>query len=329
MFKQYTKHIAENRNIIYPATFIALVLRGISFAATDNLHVSDGGLLWQFIDQIFTNEYISFVFGLLFTFGIALYVMFLSNKYSLIRVRSNFPYVLVLLLFSFSRDMAFMSPAYISVIILLRCLDILFDSYQVKLASWASFRIAFLLSIGSLFTPSLFLYVFIFWLGFLFMRSFNIKALLASLLGIFLVYWLAAMYSLTFNDINIIYSELLYTWNGMREVSIMQMYIDDVILLGLGMITILIILIDYLGNSYKDKIRVRANIMYLNLMGFLSITGYLFLNEHFQIWLMVTLVACSLSFAHFFALADKKWKMYFFIVATIVYFGVYTYAMLY
>ena len=328
MLKQYQKNIAESRNIIYPATIIAVLLRVISLSFTDEVPIFHGGILWNLIEPFFRDKYISFASSLLMVIAISLYVMHLNTKYVLIRVRTSLPYVFTMLLLSFSKDMAFMTPAYLSIILFLFSVDQLFDAYQLPLASWQSFRISFCLSLGSLLTPSLLIYIPMFWIGLSMMRSMSFKAFLASLLGILTIYWLALIYCLSLDDINSAYSGIEYAWNGLKEISVLEMGLDDLLLLSVGVITILIIIVDNFANSYKDKIRTRTNISFLNIVGFLSIAIYLFLALHLQVCLMVTLTVSGLSLSHFYALADKKWKVYSLIIISVIYLGIYFHLLL-
>jgi len=224
--------------------------------------------------------------------------------------------------------MAFMTPSFLSILLLLYAVDLLFSSYQLPFASWQSYQISFLIALGSLFTPSLLIYIPIFWIGLSMMRSLDIKAFLASMLGIITIYWLALVYGFLRDDIISVYSGLLSAWDGLKEISVLKMDVDDIVLLILGVVTVIVTFVDYYANSFKDKIRTRTNLLFLNLITLLSILIYLFLALHLQICLMVTLAVSGLTFSHFFALADKKWKIYFFLTITIVYFGVYFHLLL-
>ena len=67
--------------------------------------------------------------------------------------------------------------AYIGVLFMLFTVSILFASYNHSERSVAAFKIAFMLSLGSLFTPLLLLFVPLTWIALVIMRCFSFRSL--------------------------------------------------------------------------------------------------------------------------------------------------------
>jgi len=323
VLKKYTKNIAESRDVAILSTLIVILLRAVAFFTSTDVPDYDGGPLWVLIEPFFANRYISFFGSLIATFGIAFYITYLNGKYALIRGRTYLPFAFTLFLLSFSEIMAFMAPEYIGVILILYSIDQLFDAYQQPLASRQAFKISFSIALASLFVPGVLIYIPVFWIGFSYMRSNGFKIFLASLMGIVMVLWIAMSVSFLLDKTDAVYASILVVWDSLKDVSILQLDIDDILILVLGTITFVIIVFDNYINGYKDKIRIRSNYSFLNLIAFSSILIYLFLTLHMQICLITALAVSGLVLAHFFALADKKWKVYFFIIIVLSYFGVY------
>lgn len=318
MGRLYKKYIAEGKAPLYVAIIGALIIR-ITFAVrSSNISVPNpnSGYLWNLIEPYINNhEVLSCILSFAFALGIAFFISHLNAKYTIIRERTNLPFAFSIILLSCHPQLLIMNPEYIGILFFLLAADKLFSCYQQNTSPRIAFDIGFYLALGSLFTPDILIYLPFFWIGFSFMRSFKFRTILTSLLGIIFIYWIALFYFLSQDDIQGFYApfikwaELNYDVLPFSDYT----YIDFGALLFGVIVVLVIILCDYADN-YRDKIRIRANINYLNLILIFSILFYLFIPFKPMIALTVVFVCASLIISHFFALSNKRWQNYFFYI---------------
>jgi len=321
--KQYRKHIAEGKNIIYLSTIVALLLRWGYLTSYAAAPVFTEDSLWVYLAPLFSNKYISFFSAFLFTVMISVYVLHINGKYSLIRRKTYLPYVFSLFLLTCIPGMLYMTPAYIGLIIVLLSTDILFRTYQSEYVAKEAFSIGVLIALAALLIPDMLLYIPVYWIGFYMMRSFNIRVILGSLSGLLMVICMYVSYVFfRFESFEPVIR--IFKFEQFREFFTFQVSIIDWIIFSIGIIIFIVVIHSYI-NKYKDKIRTRANMSFFNLIIFFSLIIYLFFNPLSQIEMVVGLTTSTFVLAHFFALADQKWEVCFFILMVLFYFGTYYY----
>lgn len=323
MLKSYKKNIAENRNFAYISVIIFIFLRLGAYFHTPMQASYNDGLLWNYLSPFLSNKEVAFILGVLLTIAAGLYVAHINEKYALIRGRTSLPFILSIFAMGCTPNLAYASPAYLGLASILICIDILFSSFQQPQAAREASKIGVILALGSLFAPTLVIYIPIFWIGFFTMRSFSFKVFLSSIFGIAMVYWCVFFvnYAYAPNELNAIVDLL----KNFRSVSFLQMDIAETIILAVNvMIMGIAILYNYL-NSFKDKTRIRASISFLNFITAFSVLAFTFLTAHSIVSLLTCMSIGSLILAHIFALAEKKWIVYLFIFTIIFYFSSYLY----
>ena len=328
MIKGYQKYVAENRNLVYVSTFIVILLR-LCFLFTDNEYLQDkGDFLWYLFTPFFANKYVAFACSLLFTIGIGLQITHLNGKYGLIRGKTSLPYVFTIFLLSASPALIFMTTSHLGVVAILLCVDRLFDSYHNQKSSRQAFSIGFIIALGSLVIPGILLFLFVFWIGFFQMRSFSLKSFFASLFGVVMIYWLAISYLFFQQQIDDVYIRFISEINIMDSISVLWMDMGSIITFSIYTIVVLIVIIGSYVDKFKDKIQVRTNLSFLKLTFIFSVLAYFFITLHPQFYLVTAIVISGFIFAHYFALVDKKWKVYFFIVLVVFYLLNYLYLLI-
>jgi len=150
--------------------------------------VSDTGFLWQYMAPFFANPIASFAGGTVSVFVIAALISNLNSRFSLIRLRSNLPFVVPLFLFSLHPYFLAMTPDYIAVALLLTAMHSLVKSYQQPDTQFNSFRSAILIGTAGLFQLYALLLLPIWWRGEIAMRGLQPKSFFTSVFGVFLVY---------------------------------------------------------------------------------------------------------------------------------------------
>lgn len=310
----YKRYIAENRNIVYISTVIAFLQRiGFLFLKDDYaLPDYSDSFMWGIIAPVFSNLYVSFFTAFLFCLGIGFYVGHLDEKYGIIRRRTSLPYAFIVFILSCFPYLTFFSPLYIGLLFVLLAVDILYSAYQKTDVGGYSFRIGFILAVGSLFTPNLLFYVVVFWMGFSMMRCFNIKVILTSLVAVLMVAWLAGFAVYMFNLPNPILMWIA-RWSNLSVASFSDV---NIIYWGItfvaALIVIFVVFYNY-ANSFKDKIQVRAYISFMNTLFVFSLLLFIAVSLRPDISAMITLMITAFVYSHFFALTDKKGVIYCFI----------------
>jgi len=220
-----------------------------------------------------------------------------------------------------------MNPQYISTLLILFAIDILFSTYLSFNASGRAYAIGFLLALASLFTFTTILYLPIFWIGFKYMRCFKFKTFVASLIGVLSVYWILLFFCLWLKDLDTFLAPFQTFYpilgNLYREIEY-----GEIVILGFFVVVLVITMIDYISNSYHDKIQIRASLSFLYLLTFLSIFSFLFVIYNPLLNIFVFLLGSSMVLSHFFSLAELKWKVTLFYIFISLYLIVFIYLLL-
>lgn len=329
MIRQYKKHIAENRNLIYFSTLIALLLRWVSFGFVEEtaVKVYDDSFLWAFISPLFSNVYVSAISAFLFSIVLSLYILRLNDKYALIRIRTALPYVFLIFLTSCMPSLLYMSPYYLVLLFVLFLVDVLYSSYRKEKVADVAFRIGFLLALGSMFSFDFLLYIPLFWLGFVIVRSFNYKAIFAFLLGMLMVYWIAAFGYIYIHGFENPLGEWLNKWSNYSFPSINDRTIAYWVILVINTLIIAFIIIHYYVYSYKDKVQTRAYISFVNFLFVYSLLLSIVLLLNPGVSILMLLMASSFIYSHYFALIDQKGSVYFFICVILFFLMQYLYTL--
>lgn len=302
----YKTNIAEGRGILIFSILVAIVVRLISYFSIGKitLQVSDG-YLWRPLAPLFENPLISLIGSSVILIAMALLVAHINTEHVLIRRRTMLPPAIIVLLFSCHSMFMQMTPGYVAVLCLLFVINILFTVYNAKEKAVGAFRVAFVLSLGSLFAPVMLIYIPLSWVALAIVRCFSFKSFFAALLGVLIVYFPAFSFYIFSDQLDLFLKPFL----SVLSLNTLPLFRFDYILWGgLGFFVILLGLIigsNYI-NSYKDKVRIRA---YLSLLSFITVFAvllFVFLDINPDINLYIAVGTGSLLFSHFYALADRK-----------------------
>jgi hypothetical protein len=235
----------------------------------------------------------------------ALLVAHINTAHVLIKGRTMLPPAIIILLFSCHPAFMRMSPGYVSVLCLLFVINILFTVYNANEKPVCAFRVAFVLSLGSLFVPVMLVYIPLSWVALAIMRCLNFKSFFAAISGVLIIYFPVFSFYI-FSDHLDLFLKPYLPIQDLNTFPFLQF--DGILWGGLSFFTILLGLIvgsNYI-NSYKDKVKVRA---YLSLLSFITVTAillFLFLDINPDINLYIAVGTGSLLLSHFFALMDRK-----------------------
>lgn len=323
----YKSHIAEGKGFLIISIIFAVCVRGVFVLSSDDISPNiEGGYLWKLLDFFWDNSLYSLVGSSILVSAMAVLAAHINTDFVLIRRRTLFPPAIIILLFSCHPSLMCMSPAYIGVLFMLFVISMLFSSYNHSEKSVAAFKITFVLSLGSLFTPVLLLFIPLIWIALIIMRCFNFRSLLASFLGIFIVYFPTFSFYLLTNNLDQFFSPFLHYSSSLQL--LMFPFLNYDITVWSSLIVVVIFLSIIIGDNYlnrhKDKIKVRAYLSLLIFFTVLSLLFSVFINIMPQVNFYIFMGVGSLLLSHFFALGETKGTVilfYVFIVACLLFSG--------
>lgn len=317
--RYYQQNIVESKKFIFIFIFLAILLRIALFTYIDDFsiypYISNSVLGDLIVPFWKTDSWLSFILATTFALGISFYCAYINVKHTLIRVRSYLVYTIVFFVLSTHAAFLVMNMQYVSTLFFLLCIDILFGTYQQKKIANKAFSIGFVLAASSLFSFYFLFYIILFWVGFVFMRNFSIKAFIASLLGIVSIYWLILFYYLWQKDLDSYLSLFASIATAFEFGYFFKMLSkNECIVLGINVLFLLIAVSYYQLYSFLDKIRVRVMIYYLDVLAICSILSCSFVNLDPVVDLYIYAISYSLILAHFYSVAEEKWQVYLFYI---------------
>ena len=320
-YKSYAKHLGEGKTFLVIAIVFSMAIRLIYFFLLDTpLATVPAGYIWDLLSPYLTIPLISFSLNCLLTGLIAFWIAHINSEHVFIRQRTLLPSAYIILLFSCSPKFIYLTGDFIGAIFFLYALGILFASYNIEYKQSASYKVSFIITLGSFFSPVLLFYIPFCWIALASMRSFNGKAFVVSLLSVVTLYFAAFSFYLFAGKMDIFFAPFLYL-NINNLIAFPFLGFDSIQWIIIGIIAVLLIIIisDNYINRHKDKIRVRAYLSILDLFAVLALLFFLFLNMDSLTHLFVGLISIGLLLAHFFALLERKLTLYFFYLVLVLY----------
>lgn len=318
ILRSYKKHVAEGKTFLVIAIIFAVAIRLGYFFYFDFPLPAASGYFSGLFSIIFEKPLLSMLASAAITGGMAFLATHINTEYVFIRRRTLLPAAFVILLFSCSPQFIYITPEYIGAILFLYAVNILFKSYNSDAKQQVSYKVSFIISLGSLVAPVLLLYIPVMWIALSAARSFNFKAFLTSLIGVFIIYFPAFSFFLFTDRLEVFLSPFLsVTADALKSLPFFGFEVFQWGILGLSVIMLIIIISDNYINRHKDKIRIRA---YLGIFDFIIVVAillFVFLNIGSGMHLFIALISGSFLLAHFYALAERKisvWLFYLFCV---------------
>lgn len=319
--RSYKRNIAEGSGILFFSISVGIILR-VVYLFNMNYAVADSadGYLWKLISPLFGNVYVSLLVSSLFVAMMALLSSHINTKYVLIRNKSLLPPSIIILLFSIHPVFFCMSAEYVSALLFLFIVDALFSAYYSERKQNEICAVGALLALSSLFTPVSIMYLPVLWCVLGFMRSFNFKTILASLVGVLCVCFpVYSFFLLTDNMEAFVRPFVAMNWEGIGNFAFFDYDVLQWALLGVSVLLMVAIISDGYINRHKDKIRVRAYLNLLVLVSLFAILAFVFLNINPFTHLYIALALGALLLSHFFALVERKITVAMFYITIIFY----------
>lgn len=319
--KSYKKSVTEGNGMLIISIVFAVIIRLVYFLYFDFTHSRPvNGYLWKPLLYIFNDGLVSLLCSSLVVGSMAVLATHINTTHLFIRRKTILLPAVIILLFSCHPQFMQMSAEYISTMLFLVIIFILFTAYNSPDKQIFSFKTSFILALGSMFIPALLVYLPVLWLALVMMRCFNFKSLLASLLGMFLLYFPAFSYYFLTDSLDIFLAPFTsVSAEQLAGFPFYQLNIGDWIILGSSTILLIIIVSDNYINRHKDKIRTRAYLSLLSFITVFSILAFLFLNIDFVIYQFIALLTGAFLLSHFFALVEKRGGVILFYISMIFY----------
>jgi hypothetical protein len=317
--QNFKSGFVEARFTSLVVSFVVLAMRWLQFhlRGIPEPNFTDTGFLWRYFAPYFTNPIVSFAVATFFVFLIALLISGLNNRFSLIRTRTNLPFVVPLFLFSLHPHFLAMNPDYISIVLILIALSTLLQSYQQPDTQIFSFRSAILIGTAGLFQIYALLLLPLWWRGEVSMRGIQPKSFFTSVFGVLLVY--SSVFSVYLLRDNL--SGFVAPFLNFTRISTLE--IPDFITIewvGAGFVLVIFALYILLGINLS----ARAKVLTLYATKFLIFVIMLFLvfqgayRSETIFFFSMNIVLMSYLIAYYHSLATSKVHVYCIYVITIL-----------
>ncbi|MDR0543192.1 MAG: DUF6427 family protein [Dysgonamonadaceae bacterium] len=248
--------------------------------------------------------------------GIALFLLYLTQIFGIIRQKTLLPAFFYLLLAGTNPLFFYDLRGSVSAFIVTLCLLFLFNSYQNPLSQRNALNISLILTLGSFNWLPLFLFFPLFWYGMYRFKSLNIRTFFASLTGILLVclFWFAwCVYE---NNLSI-FLQALPDWSDLTDIQIFSPNIrEGVVILFLFLLFVLSGIRIFMA-GVSEKIQAMNILSYLYLLACVVFAFFFIQNQWSKEWLLILHIPLSLLIAHYFTLSNKPVELWLFLLVVV------------
>lgn len=309
--RSFREKFVEGRFIILISTIFIIGMRVILYlkrGLPEVVNIADN-LLWSPISFLFENPLISLTASTLSVLIISWLILIINNKFSLIRSRSNLPFITPFLLLSLHPYFMVMTGNYIAIIFILIAFIPLLESYQKEDSYLYSFRSSVLIAVASLFQVYAIILIPLWWRGERTMRGPQLRSFLATLFGVILVYITLFSVYILLDDIY----TFLYPINCFIDISIPKIT-DYSIFEWATFIFILLYFSINMALSIKEF--ARDKVLTLNLMQFIIyiiiilLIGQVIFWEATNFYITLSVVLISFISSYFYSKTTSKSNIY-------------------
>lgn len=269
----------------------------------------DTGFLWKYIGAWFQHPWVSVASSTLSVFIIAWLLSAINNRFTLIRARTNLPFIVPFIVFSIHPYFLSMSADYISIILILYAFIPLLSSYQQSNTQLFSFRISILIGLAALFQVYALLVLPLWLYGEYSMRGGHFKSFLASLFGLILVFWSAfVLYYFTNNIADFIFP--FYYVSDISLLKIPPLSVYEWVLTSLTLFLFASFMVLSMRTYIRDKVITLVSIQFMIFMLiFLLLFQFVYWNNTLFL-LLLSLALLSYLIAYFYTMVAKKGYIY-------------------
>lgn len=302
------QHAVVTGRLTLPATVAASFLLWLLFAAWKPVPAEADAYVFRRLFDEFVSGTLQGPLACLLAYAAVVYLLIeLNNAYAVIRVRTSFQASLFCWLVVASSFLFVPGAGSVVSLCFVLALYFMFRSYQSSHAAEWAFGCMFFLGTSSLLFPAVFLLYPLFLLGLSLFRALHARSFWAGLLGWAVPYWFLWGHAFFHGQMALFYAPFreLASFAPLFSVPlplpVLAVALWAVLLLACSSI-------HYWFATYEDKIRSRAYLNFLILVGFaLALLG-LFQMQHAEMALQMLLPVAALLGAHLFSLLRTRFS---------------------
>jgi hypothetical protein len=255
--------------------------------------------------------------------GIAVFLLFLSQSFGIIRRKSLLPAFFYLLLAGTTPIEWDILWSIGSAVVVALCLLYLFLSYQKLESQRYAFNISLLLTLGSFLWEPILLFLPLLWYGMYRFRSLNGKSLVASLLGFVVIYLFIFTYCF-YQDNLPDFVDALPTVRGIFDpVQLPNFNVAEWIHAGFIFLLFILSGMKIFMASVSETIQAITTLGYLYVFALVLFLCYFFIPAWESEVLQILYLPLSLLFAHYFTMAQKTWILWLFLFSIVFFVTLY------
>ena len=316
--RYFRVNFVEARFGAFLVTIVVLCMRVALFLHNKGLPeypIHDTGFVWQYIAPFFQTPTFSFVFSTIFVYLIALFISQLNLRFGIIRTRTHLPFSAPLILFSLHPFFLHMSPDFVALFFILLAFFPLLESHQRSYLQKYAYQSGILLAIASIFTIYVLFFIPLWWRGAAMMSRFSIKAVLSSIFGTLLVYWIVfALYVFADNIVGFTKPFYFFALFDIQQLPTLSVPMWG-FLVSSSLFVIGFIIADYRYFS-RDKVVSQKMFLFITLLIVCSILLQILYRQQSLLWIYLIVMFLAFIMAHFYTFATLKWDIYsFFLIA--------------
>lgn len=255
--------------------------------------------IWRNICLFFTDKDI---FAYIGGCGLLFLVSFVIQRgcylLLILKVKTMLPFLLYLLLNSTNASFFPIQSSSLAIFFLLAAIFELFNSYQKIVNVGRIYNATVYIAVGSLFWTYLICFIPLFWYGLYKFRLLNIRSFLASILGVFTMYWFVLAWCVWTHD----YSPLIIPAKCLVNIDLI--FLNDTIQIGrlILLCMIMIILIAIVAFSkFENTLRTRQYLSFLLAFSIYSFLLIFLYGQDIANVLSIFYIPISVLIAYFFS----------------------------
>lgn len=217
---------------------------------------------WGILCDFFNYRIAGYITGLLLLLLTAFVMQRISDVEMLIRERTRLPFMLFVLFISANAGLLPLKEVMVVLLCLVFMIYELFKSYQQPEATGTLFNAGLFIGFAALFMPQVLWFVPLLWVGMYQFRSLSFRSLMASLVGVLMVYWFALAWCTWKHDFTLFTSLFasLGNFKILGFATTFQHYQMGVV----GIILILIMALFHVKmDAFSNSVRVRQMLFFL------------------------------------------------------------------
>ncbi|MDR1202893.1 MAG: hypothetical protein LBL58_14865 [Tannerellaceae bacterium] len=274
--------------------------------------------LWNSICSLLPNKAITYFIGILLTVGGAFLIHRANYILVIIREKTFLPFLIYILLVSTNPAFFPLKATSIGVFCLMLAMYQLFISYHEEHATDKAFNGALFIGTGSLLWIHILWFFPLFWIGMYNFKTLNIRAFLASLIGLSAVYWFLLLWCFLQWD----FTSFTVPFAALGKVGFLQItgigLIDWILIIYLAFLT-LIASLYIITHEHDENIRTRQYLFFLIVFAILSFGLFFLYEQSSDEFLCIAYMPISILLSHFFTVKKGKSRYWGFYLSFVIY----------